>query len=45
MSGKKKSGHKKPTLEKLLLATAIVLLTAILNLAKALIDLISKLTE
>jgi len=39
MSGKKKSGHKKPTLEKLLLATAI------LNLAKALIDLISKLTE
>ena len=39
MSGKKKSGYKKPTVEKLLLATAI------LNLVKALIDLISKLTE
>ena len=39
MSGKKKSGHKKPTLEKLLLATAA------LNLIKALIDIISRLIE
>lgn len=38
MSGKKKS-RKNSTLEKLVLATAI------LNLVKALIDLISKLTE
>lgn len=39
MSGKKKSGHKKPTLDKVLLATAV------LNLIKALIDLISRLIE
>lgn len=39
MGKKKKSGCKKPTVEKLLLATAI------LNLVKTLIDLISKLTE
>ena len=39
MAGKKKSGHKKPSLEKILLATAA------LNLVKALIDLSSKLTE
>lgn len=39
MSGKKKSGNKKPTLEKLLLVTAI------LNLLKSLIDLISRLME
>lgn len=39
MSRKKKNGNKKPTVEKLLLVTAI------LNLVKALIDLISKLTE
>lgn len=39
MGKKKKSGHKKHSLEKILLATAI------LNLVKTLIDLISKLTE
>ena len=39
MGGKKKSGNKKPTLEKLLLVTAI------LNLLKSLIDLISRLME
>jgi len=39
MSREKKSGHKKPTLEKLLLATAA------LNLIKALIDIISRLIE
>ena len=39
MSGKKKSGKQDKGL------TTIVLLTAILNLVKALIDLISKLTE
>ena len=37
MSVKKKNGRKKPTVEKLLLATAI------LNLVKALIDLINRL--
>ncbi len=39
MSGKKKSGKQDTALK------LIVLLTAILNLVKALIDLISKLTE
>ncbi len=39
MAGKKKSGNKNGTLQ------TIVLITAILNLVKALIDLISKLTE
>ncbi len=39
MSRKKKSGKQDQGL------TSIVLLTAILNLVKALIDLISKLTE
>ena len=39
MGKKKKSGHKKHSLEKILLVTAI------LNLVKTLIDLISKLTE
>ena len=39
MAGKRNSGRKKPTLEKLLLATAI------LNLIRALIDLISRLIE
>lgn len=39
MGGKKKSGHKKPTLEKLLLATAI------LNLIRALVDLFDRLIE
>lgn len=39
MSGKKKSSRKKPTLEKLLLATAI------LNLIEALIEIIKKLLE
>ncbi len=38
MSGQKKNGNKKPTLEKVLLVTAI------LNLVKALIDLIRSLT-
>lgn len=39
MSGKKKSGSKKPTVEKFLLATAI------LNFIKAMIDLINRLME
>ena len=39
MAGKKKSGNKNNKLQ------TIVLITAILNLVKALIDLISKLTE
>ena len=39
MSGKKKSGKQDSALQN------IVLLTAALNLVKALIDLISKLTE
>lgn len=39
MSGKKKGGKKPSTTEYVLLATAI------LNLVKALIDIISKLTE
>nr|DAJ77275.1 MAG TPA: hypothetical protein [Bacteriophage sp.] len=39
MSGKKKSGHKNSSLEKIVLATAI------LNFIKALMDFISRLTE
>ncbi len=39
MPGKKKSGNKNGTLQ------TIVLITAILNLIKALIDLISRLIE
>lgn len=39
MNGKKKSSRKKSSLEKILLATAI------LNLIKALVDLISRLME
>lgn len=39
MGKEKKSGRKKLTVEKLLLATAI------LNLVKALLDLVSRLTE
>lgn len=38
MSGKKKSGNQDKALQ------AIILITAILNLVKALVDLISKLT-
>lgn len=38
MSGKKKSGNQNKALQ------AIILITAILNLVKALVDLISKLT-
>ncbi len=39
MSGKKKNGHKKSQVEK------VLLITAFLNLIKALIDLISNLIE
>lgn len=39
MSGKKKNGDKKPTVDK------VLLITAILNLIKALVDLLNKLLE
>mgnify|MGYP003379578935 CR=1 FL=1 len=45
MGGKKKSGRKKHSLEKLLLASkVIILVTVIIQLITAVVDLIDKLT-